>query len=96
MRYATVLSATLALVAAAAVFAPKADAGVVIGVGIPVSAVAPPAYYPYLRAPAVSVGFAPRRYGHGYWAPAYRGPVYYHPGWGGYYHSGYGHGWYHR
>ena len=102
MRYATAIVTTLALGAGVAAFAPKADAGVVIGVGIPAPALAAPGYYPYApMVPEVGVAFGPAWYGHGYWGPAYRGPVYYRPGWGGYYRGGYyhgvrGHGWYHR
>jgi hypothetical protein len=106
MRYATALVAALALGAAASLYTPKADAGVVIGVGLPVPVVAPPvAYYPYGPAPVVGfgVGFGPAFYGRGFYGPAFRGPAFYRPGYlrggfgyvhGGYVHGGYGHGGY--
>jgi hypothetical protein len=102
MRYATALVAALALGAAASVYTPKADAGVVVGVGLPVPGIAPAVvagpgpYYPYAGGPVV--GFGVRCcgpfYGHPYYGPGYRGIGYYHPGivHGGYSHGGFAHG----
>ena len=98
MRYATALVATLAIGAAASIYTPKADAGVVVGIGLPVPVAAPPvAYYPYGPAPFVGegVGFGgPAFYRHGYYGPGFRGPLYSHPGFAhsGYWHGGYFHG----
>jgi hypothetical protein len=101
MRYATALVAALALSAAGSLYTPKADAGVVVSVGVPVPVVAPsviaaPApYYPYGLAPAVGFGVA-------CCGPAFRGPGFYHPGFvrgyvrGGYVHGGVAYGGYRR
>jgi hypothetical protein len=100
MRYATALVAALALGAAASVYTPKADAGVVFSVGVPVPVIGPavvaPPYYPYVAGPVV--GFGVRCcgpfYGRPFHGPGVRGAGYYHPGFvhGGYYHGGAAHG----
>jgi len=100
MRLATALVVTGLISASAALYTPKAEAGVYIGIGIPAPVVvAPrvvvpvpvaPAYY---YGPRVVVGYPRvgyyRPYGWGYvdgWRYGYRG--YAHPGWeyGGRYH----------
>jgi len=102
MRDATALVAMLAIGAAASIYTPKADAGVVVGIGLPVPVVAPPvAYYPYGTAPYVGLGVGfggPAFYGHGYYGPGFRRPVYFHPGFAhrGYVHGGSFHGGYRR
>ena len=97
MRYTAALVAALALGAGASLYTPKADAGVVVSVGLPVPVVAPPvAYYPYAPVPLVGlgVGFNPVFFRHGYCRPEFRGPVPVHPGLvpGGYVHGGFIHG----
>jgi hypothetical protein len=98
MRYATALVAALALGASASLYTPSAEAGVVVGIGLPVPIVAPRvAYYPYGPAPVIGIGpafgyrFGPAFYGRGFVGPGFRGPGYFHPGFvhGGYYHGGY-------
>ena len=80
MRFATALALTVLVGAAASLYTPSAQAaGVYVGIGLPVPAVAPvvPAYYPYPQAPYVGIGYVgPRFWGHGY-----RGSYHYgHPG----------------
>lgn len=101
MRYATALVAALALGATASLYTPRADAGVVVSVGIPVPVVAPavvatPApYYPYVAPPFVGFGccrapyFAHPYYGAHFYAPGFYRPGYVH---GAYLRGGYVHG----
>lgn len=98
MRYATALVAALALGAAASLYTPKADAGVVVSVGLPVPVVAPPAaYYPYAPGPVFGIGLGccgPAFYGRPFYGPGFRGPGYFHSGFarGGFAHGGFARG----
>jgi hypothetical protein len=104
MRYAAALVLTSLVGAAASLYTPSAQAGVYVGIGLPVPVVAPPvavsapvapAYYPYAPAAYVGVGYRGPvwgGYGYGRWGygPGYR--FYGHPGYG---YRGWG-GYHHR
>jgi hypothetical protein len=103
MRYATALVAALALGAAGSLYTSRADAGVVVSVGVPVPVFAPPVvaapvrYYPYGPGPVVGFGVGccgPAFFGRPFFAPGFRGRGFYRPGFvhGGFAHGGYVHG----
>jgi len=88
MRLATALLVTGLIGASAALYTPKAEAGVYIGIGIPAPVVVAPVPVPraYYYGPRVVVGYPRvgyhRPYGWGYvdgWRYGYRGCA--HPGW---------------
>lgn len=99
MRYLTALVLTGLVGAAASVYTPSAQAGVYVGVGLPIPVIAPrvvvnapvgPAYYPYAPGPYVGVGYRGPGYG-GAWGygHGYRGnwhPGYAYRGGWGYHH----------
>jgi hypothetical protein len=98
MRYVKALALTGLIAGAASLYTPSAQAGVYVGVGLPVPVIAPrvvasvpvgPAYAPYAPVGYVGVGYRGPGWGpdRGYGRWGYRGG-YGHPGYG--YRGGWG------
>jgi hypothetical protein len=97
MRFVSTLIVAASIGMAASVVAPSANAGVVVGVSLPLPIVAP-AIVATVPAPAVYVNPAVSLYAPGYYYGAYRGCYAcgygygYRYGYRGYVHQGYEHG----